>query len=88
MERCGGNCTTKLYNIIVKHVNVSEFREQCLSLMDELPAEGVVITKRGRPIARVSPIRRDNGALIGSLGGRLKIKGNIFSTGEKWDAES
>jgi antitoxin (DNA-binding transcriptional repressor) of toxin-antitoxin stability system len=72
----------------VKRLNVSEFREQCLSLLDELPADGIVITKRGRPIARVSPIRQDNGALIGSLAGRLKIRGDVFSTGEKWDAES
>ena len=79
---------TQLDNAAVKQLNVSEFREQCLSLLDELPAEGVVITKRGRPIARVSPIRKDNRALIGSLAGRLKIRGNILSTGDKWNAES
>lgn len=72
----------------MKQLNVSEFREQCLSLLDNLPAEGVIITKRGHPVARLVPIRETDGELIGSLAGRLKIKGDIFSTGEKWNAES
>jgi antitoxin (DNA-binding transcriptional repressor) of toxin-antitoxin stability system len=72
----------------VKSLNVSEFREQCLSLLDELPAEGVLIMKRGRPVARILPVRDNDGDLIGSLAGQLDIKGDIFSTGEKWNAES
>jgi prevent-host-death family protein len=72
----------------MKRLNVSEFREQCLALLDALPAEGVLITKRGRPIARLMPVQENDGDLIGSLRGLLKIKGNVFSTGEKWNAES
>lgn len=69
-------------------LNVSEFREQCLSLFEELPPEGVLITKRGRPIARLLPVRENDGDLIGSLAGQINIEGDIFSTGEEWDAES
>ena len=72
----------------MKRLNVSEFREQCLSLLDHLPAEGVVVTKRGQPIARVLPVRKNNADLIGKLTGVLEICGDIMSTGEKWDAES
>jgi len=72
----------------MKCLNVSEFREQCLALLEELPAEGIVITKRGRPIARLEPFRKNDGDLIGSLAGELKIDGDLLSTGEKWDAES
>ena len=72
----------------MKRLNVSEFRERCLSLIDELPAEGVLITRRGRPVARLVPVREDDGDLIGSLAGMLKINGDIFSTGQEWDAES
>jgi len=72
----------------MKRLNVSEFREQCLALLDALPAEGVLITKRGRPIARLMPVRENDGDLIGSLRGLLKIEGDVFSTGEKWNAES
>ena len=72
----------------MKRLNVSEFREQCLALLDALPAEGVLITKRGRPIARLMPVRENDGDLIGSLRGLLKIEGDVFSTGEEWNAES
>jgi prevent-host-death family protein len=72
----------------MRRLNISEFRKRCLSLIDELPAEGVLITRRGRPIARLVPVREDDGDLLGSLAGMLKIKGNLFSTGEESDAES
>lgn len=72
----------------MRSLNVSEFREQCLSLLDKLPAEGVMITRRGKPIARVMPVRKNNADLIGSLAGKFEIRGDIFSTGEEWDAES
>ena len=72
----------------MKQLNVSEFRAQCLALLDELPAEGVLITKRGHPIARLMPIRENDGDLIGVLNGQLKIKGDVFSTGVEWDAQS
>ena len=72
----------------MKSLNVSEFREQCLSLIEDLPLDGVIITKRGRPVARVVPLRDNDGDLIGSLAGQLQIEGDVFSTGEKWNAES
>ena len=37
--------------------SITEFRRQCLALLDDLPEEGIVITKRGQPVARVSPVR-------------------------------
>ncbi|MFB3827558.1 MAG: type II toxin-antitoxin system Phd/YefM family antitoxin [Bryobacteraceae bacterium] len=72
----------------MKSLNVSEFREHCLTLFDQLPAEGILVTKRGEPIARVTPVRQDDADLIGSLAGVLKITGDVFTTGEQWNAES
>ncbi|PWT90715.1 MAG: hypothetical protein C5B56_05015 [Proteobacteria bacterium] len=72
----------------MKRLNASDFRKECLSLLDELPAEGVLITKRGRPIARVTPVRKNDAELIGRLAGILEIRGDILSTGEEWDAQS
>jgi antitoxin (DNA-binding transcriptional repressor) of toxin-antitoxin stability system len=72
----------------MKSLNVSAFREQCLALFERLPEDGVVVTKRGEPIARVVPIRKDNADLIGSLTGAFEIDGDILSTGEEWDAQS
>ena len=68
----------------MKQLNVSQFRQQCLALLDELPAEGVLITKRGHPVARLVPVQENNNDLIGSLSGQLQINGDVFSTGDKW----
>ncbi|RPJ32575.1 MAG: hypothetical protein EHM35_11335 [Planctomycetaceae bacterium] len=72
----------------MKSLNVSEFREHCLTPFDQLPAEGIVVTKRGKPIARVTPVRQDSADLIGRLAGVLEITGDILTTGEQWNAES
>jgi prevent-host-death family protein len=71
----------------MQQINASKFKEQCLSLLDDLSAEGIVITKRGKPVAKVIPIGSGCAALIGSMKGKLKIKGNLLSTGVRWDAE-
>ena len=72
----------------MQQINVSKFKEQCLSLLDDLSAEGIVITKRGKAVAKVIPIASGCAALIGSMKGKLNIKGNLLSTGIRWDAES
>ncbi len=69
-------------------LNASKFKEQCLSLLDNLDSEGIVITKRGKPIARVVPVSTDCAGLIGSMKGRIKVKGDIMSTGIRWNAQS
>ena len=81
-------CTVLLYATSVKSLNVTEFRVQCLALLEHLPAGGVLVTKRGKPIARVAPVRQDSAELIGSLAGTFEIRGDILSTGKAWDAES
>ena len=72
----------------MRTINAAKFKEQCLSLLDNPGSEGIVITKRGKPVAKLIPIRSDCIELIGSMKGRIKVKGDIFSTGLKWDAES
>lgn len=42
----------------MKDLSVTEFRRQCLTLLDALPDEGVIVTKRGRPLARITPLRQ------------------------------
>jgi len=42
----------------MKDLSVTEFRRQCLAVLEELPDEGLVVTKHGRPLARVVPLRR------------------------------
>ncbi len=70
-------------------LSASDFKARCLRILDELGVQGVVITKRGRPVARLTPIRdTDNTRLYGFLKGKVQIKGDLFSTGVKWNAQS
>lgn len=69
-------------------VSASKFKEQCLSLLDQVDTKGIVITKHGKPVAKLIRIESSSASLIGALKGKLKIKGDIFSTGTRWNAES
>ena len=72
----------------MEQFSASKFKEQCLALLDNLQPEGIVVTKHGKPVARVIPVSTDCASLIGSLKGRIKVKGDILTTGIRWNAES
>jgi prevent-host-death family protein len=72
----------------MKTVAAAKFKEQCLALLDRVGPEGIVITKHGKPVAKLIPLGADAKGLIGSLAGKLRIRGRILSTGVRWDAES
>ena len=72
----------------MKTVPAAKFKEQCLALLDQVHPDGIIITKHGKPVAKLIPVHTDNAKLIGSFKGKIKIKGNILTTGLKWDAES
>ena len=65
----------------MKRIDAEQFKEQCLALLDTLDAEGLVVTKRGKPVARVLPYESRDSDLIGSLKHKLKVKGDVFTTG-------
>lgn len=70
-------------------LNVTEFREQCLQLVDGLPADGVLITKRGRPVAKLIPVTSSCSNLIGSIKDlTVDPEDDLLSTGVEWDAQS
>jgi prevent-host-death family protein len=71
----------------VKEIPAARFKATCLSLLDRVGPEGIVITKRGKPVARLLPIRTTSAELIGRLKGKVRVKGDTFSTGLLWDAE-
>jgi antitoxin (DNA-binding transcriptional repressor) of toxin-antitoxin stability system len=70
----------------MKTVPFAKFKEQCMALLDHI--KGIIITKHGKPVANLVPIQTDSVKRIGSFKGKIKIKGDILSTGVKWDAES
>ena len=71
-------------------VAASEFKAKCLRLLDEVEAKGevLVITKRGRPVARVVPVSPPRRSLRGTWKGLVKIKGDIvhFDTSQDWES--
>ena len=72
----------------MRQIAAAKFKERCLSILDRVDPDGIVITKRGKPVAKLIPIRTASASLIGSLKGKLKIKGDILSTRARWDAQS
>jgi len=72
----------------MKTVPAAKFKAQCLALLDRVTPEGIVITKHGKPVAKLVPVDTAPAALIGSLRGKIRIKGDILSTGLRWDAQS
>ena len=71
----------------MKTIGAAQFKEQCLALLDEVGPEGIVITKHGKPVAKLIPIEVESAVLIGSLAEKIVIKGDLLSTGERWHAQ-
>jgi prevent-host-death family protein len=69
-------------------INAAKFKEKCLALLDSLDSDGLIVTKRGKPVAKVIPYSTGCADLIGAMKGKLEIRGDILSTGIRWDAES
>ena len=66
----------------MKTISAAEFKARCLSLMDDVQRtrQTVVITKRGKPVAKLAPVPavgKDN--FIGRLEGKIRIVGDIES---------
>ncbi len=72
----------------IRTISVTEFKAKCLSIFDHLDSNGIIVEKRGKPVAKIMPIKDDDFEIIGCLKGEMEILGDIMSTGIKWDAES
>lgn len=64
-----------------KTIQASRFKATCLQLMDEVASTGetVVITKNGRPVAQLVPVRVIPKTLFGRDKGKIEILGDIIS---------
>ena len=69
-------------------INASQFKRQCLRLLNNLGPEGILITKHGKPVARLVPASSNCTDLIGSMKGKIKVHGNIVATDTMWNAHS
>lgn len=72
-------------------ISAAEFKAKCLKLMDKVEHERtqLVITKRGRPIAKLVPYDDSPPSVFGYMAGTGTICGDIISPlNLKWNAES
>ncbi len=69
----------------MKTIGAAEFKAKCLALLDEVDSEGIIITKRGKPVAKLVPVeaRAGHGHLVGILRGEVIVdeSDDLFSTG-------
>ncbi|HKS95856.1 MAG TPA: type II toxin-antitoxin system Phd/YefM family antitoxin [Terriglobia bacterium] len=75
----------------MRTVAASEFKAQCLKLMDQVRRtnEPIVITKRGRPVAKLVSAGKPSCDILGCLAGVIEIVGDIESpvvAAETWEA--
>ena len=67
--------------MVMKTIAAGKFKAQCLSLMDNVNAtrEPVLITKNGRPVAKLVPADCEPKDVFGCLRGVMEIVGDIES---------
>ncbi|MBV8207709.1 MAG: type II toxin-antitoxin system Phd/YefM family antitoxin [Acidobacteria bacterium] len=75
----------------MKTIAAAAFKAQCFTLMEEVRAthQPLLITKRGKPVAKLVPVDRGKDDFLGSLEGIVRIAGDIESPvepPEAWEA--
>ncbi len=72
----------------MKTLPAGEFKARCLAVMEEVRTnrEPVLITRRGKPVAKLVPADKTREELIGRLEGIVSITGDVESPIEPVDA--
>ncbi len=65
----------------MKTIPADVFKAQCLAIMDEVQArrETVVITKHGKPVAKLVPADKEFDDIYNFLHGKGEINGDIIA---------
>jgi prevent-host-death family protein len=65
----------------MKTMRASTFKARCLSVMNEIQATGepVIVTKRGKPVVKVVPVKQNKDDIFGFMAGEFEIVGDIES---------
>lgn len=76
----------------MQRIGAGEFKQHCLRLLDEVGTSGepIVITKRGRPIAQLTPVAAERHEdWRGAMADRGAIRGDLVASAiepGEWDA--
>lgn len=74
-----------------RKVSATEFKAHCLRLMDEVEDQRAefVVTRHGRPVAKLVPYEETPPVLFGLLRGTVSAADDLISpTGGAWDADA
>ncbi|HEV2521145.1 MAG TPA: type II toxin-antitoxin system prevent-host-death family antitoxin [Candidatus Acidoferrales bacterium] len=65
----------------MKQMRASVFKARCLTVMNDVQATGepVVVTKRGKPVVKVVPVKPENDDIFGFMADKFDIVGDIES---------
>jgi prevent-host-death family protein len=65
----------------MKQMRASIFKARCLAVMDDIQATGepVIVTKRGKPVVKIVPIRPEKDDIFGFMADKFDIVGDIES---------
>jgi prevent-host-death family protein len=65
----------------MKKMTAGAFKANCLAVLDEVQAKGetVVITKHGKPVAKLVPVESQGDDIFGFLRGKGAITGDVVS---------
>jgi prevent-host-death family protein len=65
----------------MKRMAAGVFKTRCLAVMDEVQAkrQPVLITKRGKPVAKLVPVDKTDDDIFGFLRGKGRITGDIVA---------
>jgi prevent-host-death family protein len=75
--------------MIMRTISAAEFKARCLTLMDDVGSTGetLLITKRGKPVAKLVPAAKENREFIGRLKGVIEIVGDLDADPpEAWES--
>jgi len=75
----------------MKTIAAGEFKARCLQVMEDVRTKRttVLITKRGKPLAKLVPPGEQSPDVLGCLAGKIEILGDIVSPItplEDWDS--
>jgi prevent-host-death family protein len=73
----------------MKTMPAGSFKTNCLAVMDEVQAkhETVIITKRGKPVAKLVPVNAESDEIYNFLAGKGNVAGDVVSpavSAEDW----
>ena len=77
--------------VMIDKIPAGEFKAKCLKVLDEVQQQRrqFVITKRGKPVAKLVPLDEQPESFIGSMKGTMEITGDIISPIDvAWEADA